>query len=376
MSVSIYSLIMAIAWFSIAVLIGDLLLQKSERNRLAFIIAIFILALLRIFLPIELNGSIIIRSKTIYPMLQDIVRKQVLGPMTLGILLVVLWLSGTALSLAKLLRQMYLQRMFCQRAGRDSAENRATFEELCCEFGYHRQLKVLFSPYATTAYQAGFFYPCVIFPQSTELSEKELCYIFRHELCHFLGRDLWIKVGIQAVSAFLWWNPVVIVFKRSIEQFLELRCDRRACKNLTDIECHEYLKTLLKLVKEAPAATSGLSMGYFGRSEDMALIQRFRLIIESTRPGTGSKIRLCICCVICVILFIGSYFLTVQPWRPALQNEVPATAMDSSSSYIVRESDGTLSFYCNDVYTFQIPEDYLEIAPFSELQIYERTKEK
>lgn len=72
MAVSSYSIVMALLWFTVAALIGCLILRKAEKDWLIFISAVFILAILRAVLPLEYARSLVIRSDTIYPAVQNI----------------------------------------------------------------------------------------------------------------------------------------------------------------------------------------------------------------------------------------------------------------------------------------------------------------
>ena len=94
--------------------------------------------------------------------------------------------------------------------------------------------------------------------------------MFRHELCHFLSRDLWIKVGFQVIGCVLWWNPVMPLLKRNVEQLLELRCDQKVCRRLSAEKQLSYMETLSVLMKLGSTGVAQVYMGYLG--QDMASI--------------------------------------------------------------------------------------------------------
>lgn len=52
MSISTYSIVMGIVWFSVTALIGSFLLRKTSKGGLLLIATIFVLALLRMFIPL------------------------------------------------------------------------------------------------------------------------------------------------------------------------------------------------------------------------------------------------------------------------------------------------------------------------------------
>lgn len=69
---SVYSAIMAVIWFTAAALIGSYTLHHASRYGLTIVAATLSLSVLRIFLPLDLDHSIVIRSDQIYPFLQDL----------------------------------------------------------------------------------------------------------------------------------------------------------------------------------------------------------------------------------------------------------------------------------------------------------------
>ena len=59
----------------------------------------------------------------------------------------------------------------------------------------------------------GFFRPRIVLPVH-ELEDKELSYIFVHELTHYKQRDMFYKWLIQVVVCAHWFNPFVYLLER------------------------------------------------------------------------------------------------------------------------------------------------------------------
>lgn len=77
----------------------------------------------------------------------------------------------------------------------------------------------------------------------------------------------------------------------------------------------------------------------------------------------------------CIALFVVSYCIILQPWTAPTDEQTEIyleVVMVPEESYILRELDGTLLFYCNNINYGEIPETLLEYEPFSKLHIYER----
>ena len=110
MSASPYSVAMAMVWFTLASLIGCFILRRAEKWGLALVGMIFLLTALRIFVPLDITGSIIIRSQVVYPALQNGLRYSIAGRISVGDCLLLLWMIGTVVQLLRLARDLSRQR--------------------------------------------------------------------------------------------------------------------------------------------------------------------------------------------------------------------------------------------------------------------------
>lgn len=252
------------------------------------------------------------------------------------------------------------------------------FQKVAEELGYHGAFHLAAGEHVSSVYQAGFLHPYILLPTQIDMfSDEDICNMFRHELCHFLSRDLWIKVGFQVIGCILWWNPVMPMLKRSIEQLLELRCDRKVCRQLSAESQLSYMETLIELVKLGSTCTAQTYMGCLGRNSGDDMQQRFGMLLLN-KPSTTERCRQIISCVLCLVLFIASYGVILQPW-----NDSPGSddfggdifELASDDGYIVCSSDGTLVFYFDGTdQGITIQEAMLSIEPFSQMPIIYETK--
>lgn len=205
MLISSYSVVMALVWFTGAAWVGCLLLRKAEKYGLAFVCVIFALAALRAVLPLDLARSIVLRSQKIYPLLEEVFCTPLFGGITWGTGLLFEWAVGALLQLVSLLKKgiqqaHFLRRIADENASRANAKILALFREISEEAGYQGRYRLTISGEVSTVYQTGFFRPHLLLPENiTEFSEQDIRNVFRHELQHFLGKDLWIKTVICLV---------------------------------------------------------------------------------------------------------------------------------------------------------------------------------
>lgn len=374
MMISPYSILMSLLWFTVAALIGSFTLRRAEKHGPALVAAIYLLAFLRGALPLDFDQSIVISSYKIYPMLQDALTAPIYGRMTAGRCLITLWGAGTAVQLCRFLLKLMRQKKFLCGVMYEipSSELFILLDEVCSELGYHGKSKLTVSSKVSTAYQAGFLCPHILLPIDTaSCSEVDIRNIFRHELCHFLGGDLWIKAGMEISACLLWWNPVIPFLKHSVVQLLELLCDKRACKGRSSAEQVEYVETLLRFVKSSVADPANLTLSYLGNTQNADIKQRFQLMLQD-RSSTQSRFRVWGSCIVCFMLFVASYFVILQPagFPPPIEDDVAITVLTPENAYILQMQDGTLVLYYNNTpYDVLITKDMLRTEPLSSLPI-------
>ena len=374
MSASPYSIVMAMIWFTLASLIGHFMLHRAERCGLAFIGMIFLLTTIRIFTPLDISGSIIIRSQVIYPAVQNWMRHSIAGPVTVGGCLIFLWMAGAVFQFVWLLLDWMQQRKFWRKAKLQEDDSRLDMlsRRVADELGYHGSFCLAVGENVTSIYQAGFFHPYILLPAQIDMfPDEDICNMFRHELCHFLSRDLWIKVGFQVIGCVLWWNPVMPLLKRNVEQLLELRCDQKVCRRLSAEKQLSYMETLSTLVKHGSMGIAQVYMGYLGGDNDTDMVQRFRMLLLS-KPSATERARHVIGCALCIALFVASYYVILQPWIEPDVSSLESVAMFDmglESGYILCKSDGTLELYYGDKFLYTLTNESLDIEPFSKMLI-------
>lgn len=126
----------------------------------------------------------------------------------------------------------------------------------------------------------GFFRPRIILPIG-ELEDKELSYIFVHELIHYKQRDMFYKWLIQIVVCTHWFNPFVYLLEREVNKSCELSCDEIVLSVLDDSVKREYGDTLISFFKsnnlyKSSLASVTLTEGAEQLKERLGAIMKFR----------------------------------------------------------------------------------------------------
>ena len=98
----------------------------------------------------------------------------------------------------------------------------------------------------------GLFKPTILLP-IRHYEYDELRLIIKHELTHYLHRDLWFKLILILCRAVHWFNPFMVLFARSIEQECEYYCDmsvmEKEPEKMRKVYCNSIVNTLADQVR-------------------------------------------------------------------------------------------------------------------------------
>ncbi|MHB1558389.1 MAG: M56 family metallopeptidase [Isosphaeraceae bacterium] len=193
----------------------------------------------------------------------------------LGLALIGLWVVG---SLTLLIRLAVGQsRMARLRLGAVPADLEA--ETLCKTLAHQMRLdppSVLRSPFLSSPCLDGLRRPAILLPEEAEANLRET---FIHELAHLSRRDgLWNLLR-RLASALFWFQPLLWVLSRRIEESAEEVCDDFVVAFGADRT--QYAGHLLELAGRTlpPLAPSGVGM----ISLPSMLGRRIRRILDSSR---------------------------------------------------------------------------------------------
>ena len=186
----------------------------------------------------------------------------------------------------------------------------------------------------------GFFRPRIVLPVR-ELEDKELSYIFVHELTHYKQRDMFYKWLIQIVVCVHWFNPFVYLLEKEVNKSCELSCDEKVISILNEKAKREYGDTLISFLKsnnlyKSSLASVTLTEGAEQLKERLGAIMKFRkkskAIIAITAIFTAA---VCVC-----------FFVTGAYAAPSAANDMK-TWKDSEILNEILTEDGVYYIFCD-----------------------------
>ena len=233
---------------------------------------------------------------------------------------VCLFFIWSALALVLFVRKVTVYQGFIQyiKAGNKEVSDIKILNLLSdCEEKLNIKTRVELScnPLIASPMLIGFFRPRIILP-AHEWEDKELSYIFVHELIHYKQRDMFYKWLIQIVVCVHWFNPFVYLLEKEVNKSCELSCDEKVISVLDDTARREYGDILISFLKsnnlyKSSLASVTLTEGAEQLKERLGAIMKFRkkskVIIAITTIFTVAA---CVC-----------FFVTGAYAAPSTANE-------------------------------------------------------
>ena len=102
---------------------------------------------------------------------------------------------------------------------------------------------------AATPMLIGLFNPVIILPDC-EYTDEQLNAILRHEIAHLRRKDILVKWLSVLACSIHWFNPIVWLSRREIDQMCELACDETVLRGLDTGGKQCYGETLIFVAAE------------------------------------------------------------------------------------------------------------------------------
>ena len=258
---------------------------------------------------------------------------------------VCLFFIWSALALVLFVRKVTVYQGFIQyiKAGNKEVSDIKILNLLSdCEekLNIKTRVEISCNPLLASPMLIGFLRPRIILP-AHEWEDKELSYIFVHELVHYRQRDMFYKWLIQIVVCAHWFNPFVYLLEKEVNKSCELSCDEKVIAVLDDKARREYGDTLISFLKsnnlyKSSLASVTLTEGAEQLKERLGAIMKFRkkskVIIAITAIFT---VAVCIC-----------FFVTGAYAAPSVANDLKTWANSEILNEILTE-DGVYYIFCD-----------------------------
>lgn len=349
-------------------------LMKMSLLSVRTICFIYLLCLIRLLIPFEAPWSVCIGSDIFNPIINFLFFYEYhIGSMSLHVhhLLLFTYATISALLLIKMV-VVYIS-VFNKLRLEPISNCKIAYEELekiKSEHSSPQNIKIYELNAIASPFSLGIINKCIILPQGAGniYSREEMHFIIKHEYNHLINHDCLIKLLSNVAVCLFFWNPCVYIFRRDLEQSLELRCDHNTLKNVSALDRIKYLETMLYVLKSSnaqqvsPVKERTLYALTLVSNIPISLKERFTTISNPTFRRNFTKDFSIV--IIACIMFIASYsvFFSAKYDPPHVDIE---PCEDSHELNPITDtlviSDSTCYVICEDGFQLEVPNIYINI---------------
>lgn len=348
MQVTFFSFVMSILWSSIIIISISLFRKKRffiQQFGIASILFVYFLGMIRVLFPVDLPFSKGIYDKGFFSHFYAVFY---LKKIRIAIIDISLWevFLFTWFAIAFFL----LIRLWIDY--KDAISDISAFEEYDVEYckktlakvksvtKKNINIKVLCSDKINVPIGIGIVNKVIILPKE-RYDPDMLYYILLHEYTHFINRDLLTKFLIKMSCCIFWWNPVVYLLKKDLEQTLEMKCDLSVTDKMNKSEKVQYLKSILYILENIEGAIESQYNAVGLIAEKDNVVERFQMVVHRYSSGGGWILKIGLF-MFAGMLMVCSYLFVVQPSYDAPQKDIEEAPgileVTSDNSYILTEN--------------------------------------
>lgn len=332
-----------------------------------FMVVLYLVCVLRMFLPLEFpDVQIILRDTFLYRFLiNGIVERAQDSYVTSGIALYIIlgiWLAGfVVFGVVSLVTHRTKKTYYLANYDFTTDEERTLFDrisrEILCD---SKRITLKKTDAVKSIMVIGYFHHYVLLPVK-EYAPDELEMIFRHECIHIRNKDLWLKLLVHIYCCIFWWNPLSYLLKHDLSFTLEMRCDLSATKDFSDEQKRSYFDALKANCRQKSKQDKDEHNYFFLCAEftderrknraNKEFVKRTKAIAKDPPNKVGQIAANTAVSLLLVSLFVASYFFIWQPFYGYDADDnlydlnEGATIVDDTNSYLVLQEDGNYLLY-------------------------------
>jgi beta-lactamase regulating signal transducer with metallopeptidase domain len=164
--------------------------------------------------------------------------------LSLGMVLLIVWIIGVAIVLARMMADMLWVRRV-RRQARPWSRGQAIVADLPGSSSIRRRVRILLDDAAAGPITCGVFRPAIVLPrEACDWGAEELRRAVIHELEHVRRADLLMLCVARIVCALYWFHPLVWMSWRQLRLEAERACDDAVLRGVEPVEYAEQLVTL------------------------------------------------------------------------------------------------------------------------------------
>lgn len=225
-----------------------------------------------------------------------------------------------------------------------------------------KPMEIAVVPFPISPGITGIFKPILILPEIDGFSQKELTYIFDHELYHYQKYDLILLLFIDIVCCIHWWNPLVYAMKKWFCLAMEITNDQAIMQCRDTADKLEYASLIIKISKTLQNTnnTTVYNLDFVG-SKYSQLGLRIKYLYKDFYNKKYLSIIKNLKLLFLTILLIFSLFFVIESVVTVPSGDMEGSvSITEDNSYLVKSEDG-YDLYVDGNYFVsfvEIPEDF------------------
>lgn len=378
MQITFFSFVMSLLWFNLYIIIINSF-RKNDKFIISFstlpLIFFMSLSIFRLIFNFEVPGSTVIKSRNIFPIWYTFIRKPLyLNNFSIKIfqVFIFIWVStAVMLIINNVAKYITFKKNLDKLEYNSSKENENLFNRVLKQTKTENKIKIIQNENISSPFIVGILKGTIYIP-NIDFSKEELEYIILHEVNHFLEKDSLKKILIQSIKYVFWWNPFAHLFANNFNHILEIQCDLKTTTDFSDDEKIIYLESITKIIKNPTnnIIKNSIVPNFVNIEEIDSLKQRFRIVLNHKGKRNLFNIFNIGVCFLALTLYMGSYFIIIQPYYEPNNNEIHKEN-EKDNSFIIKKLNGSYDIYIENVFKYSINklEDLNE--DLSDIPIYE-----
>lgn len=196
-----------------------------------------------------------------------------------------------------------------------------------------KPIKIAVVPMPISPSITGIFKPVLILPEVNDFSQKELTYIFDHELYHYKKHDLILLLLIDIVCCIHWWNPLVYVLKKWFCLAMEITNDQAIMQGRNSADRLDYASLIIKISKKLQNTknTTIYNLDFVGSKHSQLKLRIKYLYKDSHNKKYLSVIKSLELLFLTMLLIFSLFFV--------IESEATVTPADTEGSVVITEEN-------------------------------------
>lgn len=246
------------------------------------------------------------------------------------------WIIGVcAFSFYNLLNHAYNVRNLSRWLCRVAPEQKELFDKTKTEMSIRKKISLHRCRIISSPLMFGIIRPMILIPH-TEYQEIDLYLILKHELMHYKRHDIEVKAVMFAVQTMYWFNPLVYLMSKKMNEAIEMSCDETVISSGDVIYKKRYAETILQSIRQKAGWTGAFTSNYNGGMSSMK--KRLQNIIHSGNKKKGLA-ALTLFMIICLTLSSLVACSSVTPAANVEKTPQTTTPAESVADKSVNQSN-------------------------------------